>query len=326
MKKILNSLTLVLGVVLFVSCFRNAPSESNQDSISYNRGSEKSLFSSNNFNIKSIDDLYEFLTYTENRFPLVSAHRGGETEGYPENAIETFEHWAKQFPLIIECDVRMSKDSVLVLMHDETLDRTSNGNGFVNSHTYAELSKMHLKDSNGTLTAYNIPTLEKALNWGKGNVIFTLDVKQDVPYKLLNQIIQKTNAQPYSVVITYNPNQARAINRINPDLMLSVSVKSQKDLTKLAEAGIPDNRLIAFVGTSQPKTELVDLLHSHGIKTILGTIGNLDKQAKSRGYQVYAEYIEHGADVLSTDRPEDAQKALDFYIKKRKIESPFVNK
>ncbi|MCA5006057.1 glycerophosphodiester phosphodiesterase family protein [Sphingobacterium bovistauri] len=326
MKKILNSIAFAISFIVIVGCFRNTPPQSQQDTVTSKSNYEKSLFSSSNFNINSLDDLYEFLTYSEKRVPLVSAHRGGDTQGYPENAIETFEYWAKQFPLIIECDVRMSKDSVLVLMHDETLDRTSNGSGSINSYSLEDLKKIRLKDSNGELTEYKIPTLEEALVWGKGNVIFTLDVKQDVPYKLLNQIIQKTNAQSYAVVITYNSNQARAINRINPDLMLSVSIKSQKDLAKLAEAGIPDNRLIAFVGTSQPKTELIDLLHSHGIKTILGTIGNLDKQTKSRGYQVYAEYIENGADILSTDRPEEAQKALDFFIKKRKLESPFLNR
>lgn len=325
MKRPINSLILVLCVLILSSCFRNPHSDNQQDS-AQNNPIETSNFSSQNFKISTLEDLYEFLTYREDSYPLVSAHRGGETDGYPENAIETFEYWAKQFPLIIETDVRMSKDSVLVLMHDETLDRTSNGSGRIGKHTLAELKKLQLKDNNGELTEYKIPTLEEALNWGKGNVLFTLDVKQDVPYTLLTQIIQKTNTQSSVIVITYNANQARAINRINPELMISASVKSQKDLIKLAEAGIPDNRLVAFVGTSQPKAELVDLLHAHGIKTILGTIGNLDKQAKSRGYQVYAEYIENGADILSTDRPADAKKALDFYIKKRQIKSSFINR
>jgi len=71
---------------------------------------------------------------------------------------------------------------------------------------------------------------------------------------------------------------------------------------------------------------LINLLHAHGIKTILGTMGNLDRQAKARGYQVYAEYVENGADILSTDNVEDAQKALDFYIKKRNLSSPYIIK
>ena len=325
MKRPIYNFILFISVLLFTSCFRNPPSDTQQEK-STTGTIPTSDFSSNNFNITTLEELYQFLTYSENRYPLVSAHRGGDTEGLPENALETFEHWAKQFPLIIECDVRMSKDSVLILMHDETLDRTSNGTGRIGKHTLAELKELQLKDSNGEITDYKIPTLEEALVWGKGNVVFTLDVKQDVPYTLLSQVIQKVNAQASVVIITYNTNQARAAYRVNPDLMLSVSVKSQKDLVKLAEAGIPDNRLVAFVGTSQPKANLVEKLHTHGIKTILGTIGNLDRQSKSRGYQVYAEYVENGADILSTDNPGDAQKALDFYIQKRNIESPFINR
>lgn len=325
MKRSFNLFILSLGILCLSSCFRNPSSDDQQELDKINTIDTKD-FSSNNFNIHSLEELYQFLTYREDRYPLVSAHRGGDTDGYPENAIETFQFWAEQFPLIIETDVRLSKDSVLVLMHDETLDRTSNGRGRIGKFTLDELKELRLKDSNGELTEYQIPTLEEALTWGKGNVLFTLDVKQDVPYTLLSQIIQKTNAQASVIVITYNANQARAVNRINPDLMISASVKSQKDLVKLAEVGIPDNRLVAFVGTSQPKDEIVELLHAHGIKTILGTIGNLDKQAKSKGYQVYAEYIENGADILSTDRPEEAQKALDFYVKKRQIESPYLNR
>jgi glycerophosphoryl diester phosphodiesterase len=325
MKSPIHTFILFISVLLLSSCFRNPPSDKQQE-ISTTHAIPTSGFSTDNFNITTLEELYQFLTYSENRYPLVSAHRGGDTDGLPENAIETFEHWAKQFPLIIECDVRMSKDSVLILMHDETLDRTSNGTGRVGKYTLAELKELQLKDSNGELTDYKIPTLQEVLIWGKGNVIFTLDVKQDVPYTLLSQVIQKVNAQASAVVITYNANQARAVYRVNPDLMLSVSVKSEKDLLKLAEAGIPDNRLVAFVGTSQPKADLVEKLHAHGIKTILGTIGNLDKQAASRGYQVYAEYVENGADILSTDRPNEAQKALDFYIQKRNIESPFINR
>jgi glycerophosphoryl diester phosphodiesterase len=325
MKSPIHTFILFISVLLLSSCFRNPPSDKQQE-ISTTHTIPTSGFSTNNFNITTVEELYQFLTYSENRYPLVSAHRGGDTDGLPENAIETFEHWAKQFPLIIECDVRMSKDSVLILMHDETLDRTSNGTGRIGKYTLAELKELQLKDTNGELTNYKIPTLEEALIWGKGNVVFTLDVKQDVPYTLLSQVIQKVNAQASAVVITYNANQARAVYRVNPDLMLSVSVKSKKDLLKLAEAGIPDNRLVAFVGTSQPKADLVEKLHAHGIKTILGTIGNLDKQAASRGYQVYAEYVGNGADILSTDRPSEAQKALDFYIQKRNIESPFINR
>lgn len=319
MKNRLGFILFICSSLLLSACFR----QSGQDS----HNSRKNDFGSSQqtFQLQSIEDLYAFLTYDERSYPLISAHRGGPDVGFPENALETFDRIAQAMPAIIECDVRLTKDSVLVLLHDEKLDRTTNGTGRVGKYSYAELQELRLKDTEGNLTDYRIPTLEDALIWGKGRVIFTLDVKKDVPYQLLSEVIRKTEAEAYSVVITYNTNQAIAFHRVAPDLMISASVKSSEELTRLVSANIPDNRLVAFVGTSQPDSSLVKTLHDHGIKIILGTIGNLDKQAEARGYQVYAEYIENGADILSTDRPFEAFKALDFYIRKRNISSPYIN-
>ncbi|MGX1754817.1 glycerophosphodiester phosphodiesterase family protein [Sphingobacterium sp. NPDC055346] len=277
------------------------------------------------FNLKTVDDLYHFLTYNENSYPLVSAHRGGPSDGFPENAIPTFAEVASKMPAIIECDIAMTKDSVLVLMHDETLDRTTTGKGRVSNKTYEELKDLKLKDNNGELTNYRIPTLEDALQWGIGRVIYTLDVKRSVPYEKVIELIRKTKAEANSIIITYSANQAEVVNRLAPDLMISATIKNRDDLNRLSELSIPDTRLIAFVGTREPDTALYTMLRQHGIKSILGTIGNLDRSAEKAGYQLYADFIVRGADVLSTDRPFEAWKALDFYIKKRNIESPFIN-
>ena len=277
------------------------------------------------FNLKTVDDLYHFLTYNENSYPLVSAHRGGPCDGFPENAIPTFAEVASKMPAIIECDIAMTKDSVLVLMHDETLDRTTTGKGRVSNKTYEELKDLKLRDNNGELTNYRIPTLEDALQWGIGRVIYTLDVKRSVPYEKVIELIRKTKAEANSIIITYSANQAEVVNRLAPDLMISATIKNRDDLNRLSELSIPDTRLIAFVGTREPDTALYTMLRQHGIKSILGTIGNLDRSAEKAGYQLYADFIVRGADVLSTDRPFEAWKALDFYIKKRNIESPFIN-
>lgn len=279
---------------------------------------------SNRFNIQTMDEFYDFLTFREGAYPLVSAHRGGAFPGYPENCIATFAEVAKEMPAIIECDVRMSKDSVLVLMHDETLNRTSTGKGKIINKTYAELQELKLKDPSGKVTRYGIPTLEQALLWGKNAVIYTLDVKREVPYELLVDIIRKTQSETSSIIITYTANQAAAVNRLAPDLMISASIKSMDDLTRLYGLDIPDTRLVAFVGTAEPDTSLYNNLRRHGIRSILGTIGNLDKSAKKAGYQRYAEFVDRGADILSTDHPMEAAKALSFYINKRNIRSKYI--
>lgn len=308
---IISSISILL---LFTACFRTNSSSSMNHMPSVDPV----------FNLNTVDDLYQFLTYNEQSYPLISAHRGGPSEGYPENAIPTFAQVANKMPAIIECDISMTKDSILVLMHDETLDRTSTGKGKLSKKTYAELQELYLKDIHGEITEYKIPTLEEALSWGVGRVIYTLDVKKSVPYQKVIDLIRKTKSEANSIIITYSANQAEVVNRLAPDIMISATIKKADDLTRLSELGIPDTRLIAFVGTTEPDTAVYSLLRQHGIKSILGTIGNLDRSAQKAGYQLYADFIVRGADVLSTDRPFEAWKALDFYIKKRNLNSPFI--
>lgn len=315
MRKISSHYLPLVFLLFLCSCFR---SNTATDIVRF--GNTQQVF-----NFKGIEDLYRFLTYSENRVPLVSAHRGGPDIDYPENAIETFQRVASKIPAIIECDIALTKDSVLVLMHDETLDRTTTGKGKLNQHTLAELKELRLKDPTGTVTNYRIPTLEETLKWGVGKVIFTLDVKRNVPYQLVVDAIRKTKAEAYVVIITYNANQAAIVHNLAPDLMISASIKSVEDLIRLNDLDVPDTRLVAFVGTSQADKKLSDLLHQHGILCILGTIGNLDRQAQQRGEQVYAEYIENGADILSTDRPLQAAKTLGYYSTQRGLSSPFIN-
>src|SRR5690606_38281791 len=157
------------------------------------------------------------------------------------------------------------------------------------------------------------PTLDEALQWGKGKVIFTLDVKRGVPYQRVVDVIQRNRAEHVSIIITYNADQVLEVHRLDPSLMISASINSVQDLLRLTDRGIPDNRLIAFVGTREAKSSTYDLLHGHGIMCILGTLGNLDRRAERSGPELYVEFVERGADILSTDRPEEAGEALETY-------------
>ncbi|MEI5985684.1 MULTISPECIES: glycerophosphodiester phosphodiesterase family protein [Sphingobacterium] len=314
-KLIFKGLFAVLFIGLTIGCFRGERPVMTDETPKVH----------NWFNINTVDELYEFLTYEEGSIPLVSAHRGGPHDGYPENCLTTIGKVAGEMPAIMEIDIAMTKDSVLVLMHDETLNRTSTGKGKVSNKTFAQLQELKLKDNDGQVTDYVIPTLKDILYWGKGKVLFTLDIKKSVPYEKVLEVVREAKAEASSIIITYSANQASAVNKLAPDLMISATIKNQDDLTRLSDLGIPDNRLIAFVGTSEPDSALYSLLRQHGIKSILGTMGNLDKAADKSGFQRYAELVERGADVLSTDRPFEAWKALDFYIKKRSLTSTYIN-
>ena len=92
-----------------------------------------------------------------------------------------------------EIDPRLTKDGVIVLMHDETIDRTTTGKGKVSDYTYAELQQFNLVDRNGNVTAFKIPTLKECLEWSKGKTILNLDIK-DVPLEVMADFIEKEKA------------------------------------------------------------------------------------------------------------------------------------
>ena len=78
-----------------------------------------------------VTQLRDFFKYAGNGSIIVSGHRGGYEEGYAENCIEGLENVLKQMPAFFEIDPRLTKDSVIVLMHDATLDRTTTGTGTI---------------------------------------------------------------------------------------------------------------------------------------------------------------------------------------------------
>lgn len=252
-----------------------------------------------------------FLHYDSLRLPLISAHRGGvEIHGYPENAIETFQYTLAQTFALIECDVSMTKDSVLFLMHDNTLDRTTTGKGPLKDRTWAEIKPLQLIDDFGDTTLFHAPLFDSVLTWARGKALLTVDVKRGVPFEKVIETIKKYKVEDHVIVITYNAADARKVHELHPSLMISATIRNLEEWKRVEDTGIPASNLMAFVGTKEADPALYDLLHSKGILCILGTMGNLDQMAAARGNQVYKSFIVKGADILSTDRPFEVAGAV----------------
>lgn len=295
----------VLTGILLVSC-------ENKDATSFVYALE----------LNSANDLNVLLT--QDRYPLISSHRGGDAEGFPENCIETFERAATFGPAVIETDIAMTKDSVLVLMHDDRLDRTSTGKGFVKDYNYTEIKSYFLKDFRGRKTAYRIPTLDEALIWGKHRVVYTLDMKRGVPYEKVVESIRKNAAEPYSIVITYNADQAKAFHKLAPDIWLSVSANSQEDIRRLKKYKVSTDRIVAFVGITEPSRQTINYMNAQQIPMILGTMGNLDKSAKTNGDHLYYTFFEKGIRILSADRNEEAAEQALKFARNQGLTSKFI--
>ena len=123
-------------------------------------------------------------------YVIVVAHRGDWRE-VPENSIASIEHSIATGVDVVEVDLQMTKDSVLVLMHDETVDRTTTGIGRVADFTLDSLQRLNLKHKGEVVPESFVPTLEQAMLAAKGKVLINLD-KADRYFDLVVPVLEKT--------------------------------------------------------------------------------------------------------------------------------------
>lgn len=275
------------------------------------------------------NNLSSFLNHKSGSPILVSAHRGGRGyPGYPENSIQAFAYTAYHLPAIIECDVRLSKDSVLVLLHDDDLDRTTTGKGPLKEKSWKELRSLNLLDDFGKETTYHIPSLRHALNWGRGKVIFTLDVKRGIPFEKVVDLVEEMEAENYAAIITYNWKDAQHVHRLNPNLMISIGMRKMEDIDiHWPASGIPANRILAFTGYAtndpyEPPIELIRKLQAEGIPVIFGRFGGDGEKSLQNSYRKLAE---NGIDIWTIDYPKMARKALPDYSGQSRIDKQLLN-
>ena len=270
--------------------------------------------------------LRNWLKPENNDQPIISAHRGGRYyPGYPENALETFQYTLSQTPAMIECDVEMTSDSVLVLLHDRSLDRTTTGTGKIKEKPWSYVNQLQLIDDFGDTTNFKVPTLDEALKWSRKNALLELDVKRGVPFEKVIEAVKKNQVEDYVIIITYNIKDAQKVHTLNPSLMISIGIRNLEEFNKVKASGIPFDNLIAFTGTRLSDPSLYQTIHKMNALTILGTMGNLDNKAKARSSNVYQDCVDKGVDVLATDRPIEAAKDLGVVPENGKIKSNYYS-
>lgn len=256
--------------------------------------------------------LIEVFKSSNNDYPNISVHRGGKgLQNYPENCLETIKYIVDSITAIYEVDVAKTKDNKLVLMHDNSIDRTTTGSGLVNKMTYSELQGFNLVDEYGNVSNFKIPLFSKVLKWCKeNNVILTIDLKRSVNQETVIKAIREANAEDISIIITYDVEQAKTAYKLAPELLLSVSARNNDEFDRLLKTKIPTENMLAFTGTRLSHPSLYKRLHKENIVCILGTLGNLDRKAKARGNELYKSWQKNGVDILATDRPFEAYNAI----------------
>ena len=121
-------------------------------------------------------------------YVVVVSHRG-DWRNYPENSLPAIESVIRMGVDIVEIDIKRTKDSVLVVCHDPTLDRTTTGSGNISDYTYEELLRFDLKRGHGIAKPdVKIPTLRQALEVCKDRIV----VNVDQGYEFYNEVLAIT--------------------------------------------------------------------------------------------------------------------------------------
>src|SRR5690554_2616534 len=257
---------------------------------------------------KKLKNTQEYFAYKADSTILVSGHRGSHEAGYPENSIEGFQQVLSRIPVFFEVDPRLTKDSVIVLMHDEAIDRTTNGTGKLSDYTYEELLSIRLKDHEGNITASMIPKLEEVFEWCKGKSVVNLD-RKDVPHQMIVDLIQKHKAEKYVMLTVHTGAQARYYHDRLPGIMLSVAVRNEAEYEDIDISGVPWENMIAYVGQSinESNRHIVEKLHANGVRCMVSFAPTHDRlRTTEQRMEVYLREVENSVyrpDIIESDYP-----------------------
>jgi glycerophosphoryl diester phosphodiesterase len=177
--------------------------------------------------ILSITILLSFLHVTaqtakipeaEHAFTVI-AHRGDHLD-VPENTLAAFKRAIDDEADFVEVDLRTTKDSVLIIMHDATVDRMTNGKGNVSELTYAEIKKLKIKDPKSN---YTVPTFEEVLRLCRNKIYVYLDFKNaNVPQTF--ELIKKYKMERQVIVYINEPFQYFEWRKYAPSIPLMKSL------------------------------------------------------------------------------------------------------
>lgn len=264
----------------------------------------------NEINFTTTAELQQFFSYKANDRIIISGHRGGID--YPENSIEGLQGVVATMPAIFEIDPRLTKDSVIVLMHDATLDRTTTAKGNLSDYTWADLQSVRLKDINGKVTSYKIPRLEDVIVWAKGKTIINLD-KKDVPLHMIADMIKKHQAENHVMLTVHTGAQARYYYDRLPNIMFSAFARNEKEYADMEISGVPWENMIAYVGWTidEKNKDIVKKLRDNGVKCMISLAPTHDKIKNSAERDArYLEEINKRPDIIETDLPIELWKVL----------------
>ena len=261
------------------------------------------------------------------KYVTIVAHRG-DWRNHPENSIPGFQSCIDMGIDMIEIDIQRTKDGELVLMHDRTVDRCTNGKGKIADMTFDEIQKLRLRPQHSaSVTRNHIPTLEEVLTLCKGKILINIDKGYDY-FQQVYELMENTGTTEQ--VIIKSGNSLEKIQKENGAVLQKVIYMpivnlNAEDAEKSIEEFITIHPVAieCCIGKYDQNVErLLQKIRDAGIKIWINSIwaslcdGHDDDRAVELGEvkESWGWILDEGATLIQSDRPHD----LLLYLKKHK--------
>ena len=219
----------------------------------------------------------------------ISAHRG-ENGVFPENTVIGFEEAARLGASQVEFDVKRTKDGRLVIMHDATVDRTTNGKGKVAELAFDEIRALDAGiKKNQRFAGTKVPTFEEALDCLPRNIWINVHTSASRPEEIARIIIEKN--RQHQAFLACNRKTAEAVRAVYPDMLIC----------NMERRGEDDSRYIRE--TIEWKCDFLQLkkLGTPEEMTMLKAAGVRINFFSARNPQHFRELVEAGVDFPLVD-------------------------
>lgn len=217
----------------------------------------------------------------------IMGHRGAPAYE-PENTLRSIRRALKMGVAAVEVDVQLTRDGLLVVIHDDTLDRTTNGHGAVQDFTFAELRALDAGKGEP------IPSLKEVVDLIKGRAHLVVELKQPEAAPALLQFFQDHLIFDAAQVISFWHPVLKTLKEQEPRLRTGVlMVGCPADPAGLARAARAETLVLNYRYVNR---ELVDAAHRQGIRVI---VWNIDDP------EILKPYLALNLDAIGTNRPQE---------------------
>ncbi len=247
----------------------------------------------------NIDKILEQFHDPTSDYIMVANHRAAHMN-YPENSLSAIKHLIKLGVDIVELDVQSTKDGFLVLMHDDTIDRTTNGRGRVKDLTFTELREFRLKKKDGTLTDERIPEFEEALNMARGHIMVDIDLKTNVVKPIVETVIRtQTQAQVFYFTDQYDVlKEIQALDEGSMCMPIAYSYEMADSALQLL------NPPVLHIDHSFYSREVTELIRNKNARIWINALGDFDEKIhRGDAREVVKTLLRHKANIIQTEEP-----------------------